>query len=179
MDEELRIFIIALFIAVISSFVVNIITYVNLISQGISLRPEYRLYIDLLPGIFFISSFISIYYWAGKYARKKKREQKGYIRETPHRKWLSVVGVLEDYSIAEIVEKKEKRRYFPRVVISYSVEGVQYTTTVIESSHGYDYREGAERFVLKKYINRCIKVFYDPTNPNNVRVESVPEELGE
>ncbi|MHA2156466.1 MAG: DUF3592 domain-containing protein [Candidatus Hodarchaeales archaeon] len=104
-----------------------------------------------------------------------------------NRKWLSVVGILEDYTIikfelpyeARTVSWKAEWRYYVRVVISYSVKGVQYTKTVNDKSYTYDYREGAERFIFKKYINRDIKVSYNPKNPRRARVASVPIDLEE
>ncbi|MHA2390228.1 MAG: hypothetical protein ACXACW_16020 [Candidatus Hodarchaeales archaeon] len=93
-----------------------------------------------------------------------------------NRKWLSVVGILEDYTIikfelpyeARTVSWKAEWRYYVRVVISYSVKGVQYTKTVNDKSYTYDYREGAERFIFKKYINRDIKVSYNPKRSRRI-----------
>ena len=92
-----------------------------------------------------------------------------YLRKVIH-SGIYVDGILEDYSI----ETLDKSMYYALVLISYSVEGVNYKIMVNEAQQYYDYLEAVEQYISKKYIERDIKVYYNAKNPQQARVVSVP-----
>ncbi|MHA2108456.1 MAG: DUF3592 domain-containing protein [Candidatus Hodarchaeales archaeon] len=105
---------------------------------------------------------------------------RGILTFIRSRKWPSISGTLDSYSIA-IEESKWLKGEGGSVylnygycIVSYSVQGKKYSKT--EKTGGFSEEEGVVQYIQARYLDRDILVYYNPKNPSHSRIVSVERE---